>query len=87
MGDKRFYNHEIDFLPEINPYFSAIPDEALFSPEQVAQILNKSVETVRRWCRQEKLRSYCKGAYVIMGDDLKHFISESRPRLLRTKRP
>lgn len=82
---KYYFDQTVDLLAEINPYFKAIPDEAVFSPEQVAQILNKSAETIRRWCRQQKLPSYCQGAYVILGNDLKQFLIQSRPNRFNRK--
>lgn len=71
---------ELGIANELNSLFVAIPDEILFSPGQVAELLNKSEETIRRWCRQEKLKSYCQGGYIIVGSDLKEFLEKSKPR-------
>ncbi|WP_177245805.1 helix-turn-helix domain-containing protein [Paenibacillus sp. BC26] len=84
-----YYNYrlerELGLSTELNPLFDAIPNETLFSPSQVAELLNKSNETVRRWCRQEKLKSYCQGGYIIVGNDLKDFLQRSKPKSEKKK--
>jgi excisionase family DNA binding protein len=73
--------NEIGYQTELNEYFDAIPDTAILSPQQVAQILNRSTETIRRWCREGKLEAYNEsGHYAILGNDFKKFLLNSKTK-------
>ncbi|WP_253514837.1 helix-turn-helix domain-containing protein [Peribacillus frigoritolerans] len=65
--------------PKLNELFCAIPDESVLTPNQIAALLVRSEETIRRWCRKGKLPAYnWGGKYVIMGSDFKEFMIASR---------
>lgn len=65
--------------PKINDLFSQLPDEAILSPADVALLLNRNKETVRRWCRLGKLPSYnWGGKYAICASDFKEFMKHSQ---------
>lgn len=51
-----------------------IGDDEIFTCEQVAELVGKNAETVRRWCRTGKLPTLGPGHYRIAGEDLKQFI-------------
>lgn len=56
-----------------------IPDEEILHPEEIAVLVGMHVESVRRWCRQGKLPSYCFGnKYIIVGEDFKIFMERSK---------
>ncbi|MEK8130266.1 helix-turn-helix domain-containing protein [Paenibacillus filicis] len=70
---------ELGMNEGINEEFEAIPDKTTLSPSNVAKMLNVSLETVRRWCRQDKIPSYSWGGkYVIKGSDFKEFMRRGR---------
>lgn len=70
---------ELGMNDELNEEFEAIPDKTTLSPSNIAKMLNVSLETVRRWCRQGKIRSYSWGGkYVIRGNDFKEFLRRGR---------
>lgn len=65
---------------KINGIFE-VEDEAILHPEDISQLVNMHVESVRRWCRQGKLPSYSFGnKYVIVGEDFKNFMKRSKIR-------
>ncbi len=65
-------NYNTDLLPRV---FEMVDDEILLSPSDIASLIGVHVETVRRWCRNEKLRTISPmGRYMIRGDDLKNFL-------------
>ncbi|MBB3868680.1 helix-turn-helix domain-containing protein [Parageobacillus toebii NBRC 107807] len=80
------YNHDIEkelgFRPKLHPMFDNIENNEVLSPEDVANMLKVSNETVRRWCRTGKLPNYSFGGkYVIIGSDFKEFMRNARSRL------
>jgi excisionase family DNA binding protein len=71
-------NENIGLQMDINPLFD-IPDDCILNPEQIAELLGVSLETVRRWCRTGKVSSYSFGGkYIIIGNDFKTFIKRSK---------
>ncbi|WHY65379.1 helix-turn-helix domain-containing protein [Neobacillus sp. SuZ13] len=73
-----------DFLAEevedIHESF-LVSDDAVLNPEQIANMLGMNAESVRRWCRQNKITHYSFGGkFIIMGKDFKTFIRASRRR-------
>jgi len=61
-----------ELLPRI---FELIDDELYYTPNDVSELLGVHPETVRRWCRQQKLRIVSPiGRYKIWGKDLKQFL-------------
>ncbi|PLT28201.1 helix-turn-helix domain-containing protein [Peribacillus deserti] len=64
--------------PKLHDLFCAIPDDSVLTPYQIASILVRSEETIRRWCRKGKLPAYnWGGKYAIMGSDFKIFMQTS----------
>lgn len=60
---------------DLHSLFRVIDDDAIFNPQDVAELLMVSLETVRRWCRTGKLTAYSFGGkYIIMGSDLKQLL-------------
>ncbi|WP_047986080.1 helix-turn-helix domain-containing protein [Ornithinibacillus californiensis] len=56
-----------------------ITDEEILQPEDIANLINMHVESVRRWCRQGKLPSYNFGnKYIIVGEDFKNFMKRAK---------
>ncbi|OKL36686.1 helix-turn-helix domain-containing protein [Domibacillus mangrovi] len=66
MGDLGLPPYE--YLPDI---FEDIMDEFLYTLKDVADLSNKSVTSVRRWCTNGKLKFQQKRPYMIKGEDLK----------------
>lgn len=61
-----------DSLPRV---FDLIDDDVVLNISEIAQLLGKSEETVRRWCRDGKIRLFMPvGGYTILGADLKDFL-------------
>lgn len=60
-----------------------VPDDAVLTPEEIANRLGVHIETVRRWCRAGKLDSYnFGGKYVIVGSEFKAFMERSRKKVM-----
>lgn len=73
--------NNLGLTPRLNKIFDAIPDEAVLCPEDISELLQRSNETVRRWCRSGKLPSYnFGGKYTIMGNDFKKYMHMSLKR-------
>lgn len=59
-------------LPEI---IEMIDDDMILTPKDVSELIGKSAETVRRWCRSGKLQTLGgPGHFRISGKALKRFI-------------
>lgn len=72
---------KLRLAPSLNKLFNAIPDESVLSPEDIAELLQRSKETVRRWCRTGKLPAYnFGGKYTILGNDFKEFMLHGHTR-------
>ncbi len=72
MSNKELKNIKIHEIFEL-------PDEEILNPEDIAVLVGMHVESVRRWCRQGKLPSYCFGnKYIIVGEDFKIFMKRSK---------
>lgn len=67
MGDTSVFRE----LPEL---IRSMDDDLRLSPSDIAAVLSKSPETVRRWIRTGRLRSISPNRYVIEGKDLKLFL-------------
>ncbi|OIJ13809.1 hypothetical protein BKP35_08500 [Anaerobacillus arseniciselenatis] len=68
-------NHSIE---DIHAIFD-VPDETVLHPEEIADLLNMHVESVRRWCRNGKLPSYSFGGkYIVVGEDFKAFMKKAK---------
>lgn len=66
---------ELGMTVHLHPKFEQIPDDACLNPIHVSEMLNISPETVRRWCRQKKLKAIgFGGKYIIVASDLKEFL-------------
>lgn len=58
-----------------------LPDEAILSPKDIAELLGRSNETIRRWCREGKLEAFGSGGYyMIKGWQFKEFLCKSHTR-------
>lgn len=55
-------------------YFSLIDDETVFTPKEVAEIVGTHEETIRRWCRQGKMKHVGLKHYKIRGIEIKRAI-------------
>ncbi|MGE8205859.1 helix-turn-helix domain-containing protein [Heyndrickxia sp. NPDC080065] len=56
-----------------------LPDETILHPEEISELINMHVESVRRWCRNGKLPSYSFGGkYIIVGEDFKEFMMKAK---------
>jgi Helix-turn-helix domain len=52
-----------------------VEDDAILHLEDIADITQMHVESVRRWCRSGKLTSYNFGnKYIVVGSDFKKFM-------------
>lgn len=72
--------------PLADPTFEAIPDTMILVPQEIALLTGMSVESVRRWCRDGRISSYCySGRYCVTGAGFKEFLQRSRvfPRKIR----
>ncbi|WP_043929818.1 helix-turn-helix domain-containing protein [Bacillus sp. EB01] len=71
---------ELGLENKLTDEFLNIPDGATLRPSFVAEVLNVHIETVRRWLRSGKLKSYSFGGkYAIKGSDFKEFLLHSMP--------
>ncbi|WP_066385806.1 helix-turn-helix domain-containing protein [Neobacillus mesonae] len=78
---------EFGLGPVLGQYFSAIPDETILSISDISELLGRSEETIRRWCREGKLPSYSFGGkYGILGAEFKNFILNSKKRSKKVRR-
>lgn len=67
------------FQSDISKTFESVPDEAVLSPGVIAELLCRSNETIRRWCRSGRLPSYSFGGkYIIIGEDFKRFMKQAK---------
>lgn len=72
--------NELGLENKLSEEFLNIPDSATLRPSFIADTLNVHIETVRRWLRSGKLKSYSFGGkYVIKGSDFKEFLLHSMP--------
>ncbi|MGR3765255.1 helix-turn-helix domain-containing protein [Rossellomorea sp. NS-SX7] len=56
-------------------FFIQIEDDFPYTVEEIAkQIVHKSEETVRRWCREGKVKIEGKRPYKILGIELKRYL-------------
>lgn len=56
-----------------------VPDDSVLHIEDIAELVNMHVESVRRWCRTGKLSSYNFGnKYIVVGSDFKEFMRKSK---------
>lgn len=56
-----------------------VPDDLILRIEDIAELTQMHLESVRRWCRTGKLPSYCFGKkYLIVGKDFKNFMIQSK---------
>jgi excisionase family DNA binding protein len=72
---------------ELHPIFE-VPDDSVLHIEDIAELTRMHKESVRRWCREGKMTSYCFGnKYLITGKDFKEFMKKSRvtPRWARVE--
>lgn len=59
------------------PFVFKVDDEMILTASEIAELLGVSQETVRRWCREFKLRVLSPGGhYRVRGEDLKEFVFE-----------
>lgn len=78
---------DLGLAPGLNKLFEAIPDETVLSPEDIAELLHRSKETVRRWCRTGRLPAYnFGGKYTILGNDFKEFMLKGHTRSETSKK-
>ncbi|PLT31975.1 helix-turn-helix domain-containing protein [Bacillus sp. V5-8f] len=72
----------MDILKQASPTLHSIfnvPDDAVLHAEDIAEMVHMHVESVRRWCRKGKLRSYNFGnKYIVVGSDFKDFTRQSK---------
>jgi excisionase family DNA binding protein len=70
-----FTLHKNKYTGKIPRAFDMVDDEIYLTPIEIAEVLEVSEETVRRWCRQGKLKVVSPtGRYKILGTDLKEFL-------------
>ncbi|WP_047986078.1 helix-turn-helix domain-containing protein [Ornithinibacillus californiensis] len=74
--DKHLTNNSIEYketnLPRI---FELLDDDLFLTPKDISELIGVHPETVRRWCRNKKLRIIAPaGHYKILGKDLKEFL-------------
>jgi excisionase family DNA binding protein len=63
---------------DLSPLFN-IPDDVVMHIEDIAELTGMHQESVRRWCRDGKMASYCFGnRYIVTGHDFKDFMKASR---------
>lgn len=56
-----------------------VSDDSVLHVEEIAELVNMHVESVRRWCRNGKLPSYNFGnKYIVVGSDFKDFMRTSK---------
>ncbi|MGE7128947.1 helix-turn-helix domain-containing protein [Lysinibacillus xylanilyticus] len=55
--------------------FEILDDDLYLTPKDISELIGVHPETVRRWCRNKKLRIIApSGRYKILGKDLKEFL-------------
>lgn len=65
---------------KLHDVFSVL-DEEILHLEDIAQMTNMHIESVRRWCRRGKLPSYNFGKkYIVVGSDFKEFMRKSKSK-------
>ncbi|USK30836.1 helix-turn-helix domain-containing protein [Bacillus sp. CMF21] len=70
---------QLGLQPLLHPLFNSIDDEGVFTPEEVAELIGRHPESVRKWCRDGKLDSYrFGGKYSILGSDLKRYMKNCK---------
>ena len=80
------YDYELEKQHGKIPEFSLgkidyLPDEAILSPKDIAELLGRSNETIRRWCREGKMEAFGSGGYyMIKGWQFKNFMVKSHTR-------
>lgn len=63
---------------QIHPSFQNIPDDMSLQLEEISSLVGMHIESVRRWCRSGKLKSYKFGMkYTVKGSDFKDFMKRS----------
>jgi len=74
--------NELGKTPEVSlGKIDFLPDEAILSPKDIAELLGRSKETIRRWCREGKLEAFGSGGYyMIKGWQFKKFMRKSHTR-------
>ena len=65
---------------ELPSYYRFIMDDQVLTPEEISSAIGVHTETVRRWCRDGKIRSESFGHYRIKGIELKKFLFEKDKR-------
>lgn len=71
----------IDKLHSLHSAFNDIPNDSVLKCENIAELLGRTPECVRNWCRKGKLPAYkFGGQYVVMGSDFKSFMQKARVR-------
>lgn len=68
----------LEYYNELSPIFD-VPNDVVLHIEDIADLVGMHPESVRRWCREGKMASYCFGnKYIIIGQDFKNFMKASR---------
>ncbi|QQE80609.1 helix-turn-helix domain-containing protein [Alicyclobacillus sp. SO9] len=71
---------------KLDPIFE-VDDDCILDPNTIAEILQVSEETARRWCRTGVMDAYAPGGhYIVSGAAFKQFLRESRPTAKWDKR-
>jgi hypothetical protein len=65
---------ELGYEGILPPYFDNIIDDVYYSPSQIAEIVNVSNETARRWFRKGKLMNHSVRNYKTLGTELKNYL-------------
>lgn len=66
---------------KLSPVFAAIPDDAPLTSDDVAKLLGKTSQSVRRWIRSGIMPAYQSGGhYIINGNDFKEFMIHTKKR-------
>lgn len=69
------------YEPKLHPMFESIPDDMALSPDVIAEMLNLSAESIRRWCRTGQLPNYNFGnKFIIMGSDFKEHLKKHKTK-------
>jgi len=56
-----------------------LQDDTVLHAEDIAELVNMHVESIRRWCRTGKLTSYNFGnKYIVVGSDFKDFMRRAK---------
>jgi excisionase family DNA binding protein len=85
------YNYELEkqlgLTPELPKSLQNIADDAILTPEDLANYMGLSIRQARRYCEQGKIRALCFGRkYVIYGSDFKAFLRDNIIRPESVKR-